>query len=85
MSKMIHTSRVYLECDIKTVEELKCLWRFSKLIPVLGGILWQDEQFTAQVFSEMPEYDSFGQVECVILGTSGILKGHSKLNRKAIW
>jgi hypothetical protein len=34
--------RVYLDSGITSIRELRCLWRFPTLVPIVGGALWED-------------------------------------------
>lgn len=40
MLKLGEFCRIYIDCDPQTITELRSLWRFPKLVPIVSSVLW---------------------------------------------
>ena len=66
---------------ITSLEDLKFLWRFERVVPQVGSAIWKNKIKIGDIFNEIANYDDKGLIPAVIKSNTNIVKGQFYLNQ----
>lgn len=69
---------------ITSLDDLKFLWSFDRVIPQLGSAIWKGKIAPGDIIAEAANYDEHELLPTVISTSAGKVKGLVYLNREAI-
>ena len=77
-------SKVYIAGGITTIDDLKYIWSFPKLIPQLGSAIWKGDISIGQLYCAMAKWDENNLISCVIQNKNGLVLGQVYMNSEAL-
>ena len=77
-------SKVIIAGGITSLDDLRFLWSFERVIPQLGSAIWTNKLSIGDVFNEMINYDNEGKIPAIIQDIHGRVKGQVYVNSEAI-
>ena len=77
-------SKVIIAGGISSLDDLRFLWSFDRVIPQLGSAIWTNRLSIGDVFNDMINYDNEGKIPAIVQDIHGRVKGQVYVNAEAV-
>lgn len=76
--------KVFIAGGITTIDDLKFIWSFPKLIPQLGSAIWKNDITIGELYSSMAKWGDNNLINCIIQNKNGLVLGLVHMNKEAL-